>query len=101
MRAEAGPHPDILDEEGGGYRRMPNLRPELHRRDADSSPDQRQGRARTNPSEAQLDAVRIQRAWQATKSGLRRLLPGNTERAWKEELIPDPAAVEGLQDEAC
>ncbi|APD48472.1 DNA-directed RNA polymerase subunit beta' [Synechococcus sp. CS-602] len=98
LRAEAGPHPDILDEEGGGYRRMPNLRPD-YTVEMPTAPQISAKAVLDDPSEAQLDAVRIQRGLEATKSAFAAFARPTTEEGLEEELIPDPAAVEGLQDE--
>ncbi|MCP9847102.1 DNA-directed RNA polymerase subunit beta' [Synechococcus sp. Lug-A] len=98
LRSEAGPHPDILDEESGGYRRVANLRPdytvEMPAATAVAAPA-----VLDDPSEDELDAVRSKRGIEATASTFAAFARPSVEEGLEEELIPDPAAVEGLLEE--
>ncbi|MCT0199713.1 DNA-directed RNA polymerase subunit beta' [Synechococcus sp. CS-1325] len=98
LRSEAGPHPDILDEEVGGYRRMANLRPD-YTVEMPAAPTINATAVLDDPSEAQLDAVRSLRGIEASKSSFAAFARPVTEEGLEEELIPDPAALEGLQEE--
>ena len=95
LRAEAGPHPDILEEESMGYRRMQNLRPdytvEL------PVPPVSSTALLDDPSDADLEATR-------SRHGIDTSSPAAFTRpvldeGLEEELIADPAALEGLQEE--
>ena len=98
LRSEAGPHPDILDEESGGYRRVANLRPdytvEMPAAAAVASPA-----VLDDPSEDELDAVRSKRGIEATASSFAAFARPSVDEGLEEELIPDHAAVEGLLEE--
>jgi DNA-directed RNA polymerase subunit beta' len=98
LRAEAGPHPDILDEEVGAYRRMANLRPD-YTVEMPAAPNVSAKTVLEDPSEAQLDAVRSLRGIEASKSAFAAFVRPVAEEGLEEELIPDPAALEGLQEE--
>ena len=98
LRAEAGPHPDILDEEVGAYRRMANLRPD-YTVEMPAPPAAAATAVLDDPSEAQLDAVRSLRGIEASKSAFAAFARPVAEEGLEEELIPDPAALEGLQEE--
>jgi DNA-directed RNA polymerase subunit beta' len=98
LRAEAGPHPDILDEEVGAYRRMANLRPD-YTVEMPAAPAVSATAVLEDPSEAQLDAVRSMRGIEAAKSAFAAFARPVAEDGLEEELIPDPAALEGLQEE--
>ena len=95
---EAGPHPDILDEEVGGYRRMANLRPD-YTVEMPAAPAITATAVLDDPSEAQLDAVRSMRGIEASKSSFAAFARPVSDEGLEEELIPDPAALEGLQEE--
>jgi DNA-directed RNA polymerase subunit beta' len=98
LRSEAGPHPDILDEEVGGYRRMANLRPD-YTVEMPAAPAITATAVLDDPSEAQLDAVRSMRGIEASKSSFAAFARPVSDEGLEEELIPDPAALEGLQEE--
>ncbi len=96
LRAEAGPHPDILEEEGAGYRRMANLRPDYTVEMPAAAPSSTA--VLDDPSDDELDAVRSKRGIDATSSYAAFARP-TVDDGLEEELIPDPAALEGLQEE--
>ena len=96
LRAEAGPHPDILEEEAAGYRRMQNLRPDYTVElptPASSAP------VLDDPSDADLEATRSRHGIEASASGFAAFTRPTPEEAGGEQLLSDPAALEGLQEE--
>jgi DNA-directed RNA polymerase subunit beta' len=95
LRAEAGPHPDILEEENAGYRRMPNLRPDYTVELPTPSPA---AAVLDDPTDEDLEATRSRHGIEASSSSFAAFVrPGDDELA--EELIADPQALEGLQEE--
>ena len=97
LRAEAGPHPDILEEEGSGFRRMQNLRPD-YTVEMPSPPVT--AAVLDDPSDEDLEATRSRHGLEATASGFAAFArPGLDDDALVEDLIPDPEALEGLQEE--
>jgi DNA-directed RNA polymerase subunit beta' len=52
-----------------------------------------------DPSEDELDAVRSKRGIEAAASSFAAFARPAQEEGLEEELIPDPAALEGLQEE--
>ncbi len=97
LRAEAGPHPDILEEEGSGFRRMQNLRPD-YTVEMPSPP--LSTAVLDDPSDEDLEATRSRHGIEATTSGFAAFArPGFDDDALVEDLIPDPEALEGLQEE--
>jgi DNA-directed RNA polymerase subunit beta' len=97
LRAEAGPHPDILEEEAARYRRMQNLRPdytvEL------PSPAASSAAVLDDPSDADLEATRNRHGIEASSSGFAAFARPAVDDGLEEDLIPDPGALEGLQEE--
>jgi DNA-directed RNA polymerase subunit beta' len=96
LSKEAGPHPDILEEENAGYRRMQNLRP-------DYTVELPSPAATTavldDPSDEDLEATRSRHGIEASASGFAAFArPGDVEDD-EQDLQPDPGAVEGLQEE--
>jgi DNA-directed RNA polymerase subunit beta' len=98
LRAEAGPHPDILDEDAGGYRRIQNLRPD-YTVEMPSPTSAAATAVLDDPSDDELDAVRSKRGLEAAGSSFAAFARPTLEEGLEEELIPDPAALEGLQEE--
>jgi DNA-directed RNA polymerase subunit beta' len=99
LRAEAGPHPDILDEDGGGYRRMQNLRPD-YTVDMPAAPSaSTAGALLDDPSDADLEATRSRHGIEAAASNLAAFTRPSLDEVMEEELIADPDALEGLQEE--
>jgi len=96
LRAEAGPHPDILEEEGTGYRRMQNLRPDYT---VEMPAPVASTAVLDDPSDADLEATRSRHGIEASASGLAAFTRPTLEEGLEEELIADPAALEGLQEE--
>jgi DNA-directed RNA polymerase subunit beta' len=99
LRAEAGPHPDILDEEGGGYRRMQNLRPDYTVEMPAAPSASTAGALLDDPSDADLEATRSRHGIEAVASNLAAFTRPNLDEVMEEELIADPGALEGLQEE--
>jgi DNA-directed RNA polymerase subunit beta' len=96
LRAEAGPHPDILEEEAMGYRRVQNLRPDYTVEMPAPAPA---AAVLDDPSDADLEATRSRHGIEASASGLAAFTRPSLEDVLEEELIADPAALEGLQEE--
>ena len=96
LRAEAGPHPDILEEENMGYRRMQNLRPD-YTVELPAPPVVSSTALLDDPSDADLEATRSRHGIDTSSPAAftRPILDEGLE----EELIADPAALEGLQEE--
>ena len=98
LRAEAGPHPDILDEEPAGYRRMQNLRPD-YTVEMPAAPAATAQALLDDPSDDELEATRSRHGIEASVSGMAAFTRPTVEDGLEEELLPDPAALEGLQEE--
>jgi DNA-directed RNA polymerase subunit beta' len=96
LRAEAGPHPDILEEDGMGYRRMQNLRPDYT---VEMPTPAASTAVLDDPSDADLEATRSRHGIEASASNLAAFTRPSVEEGLEEELIADPAALEGLQEE--
>jgi DNA-directed RNA polymerase subunit beta' len=97
LRAEAGPHPDILEEEAAGFRRMQNLRPD-YTVDELPAPAVSSAAVLDDPSDEDLEATRSRHGLEATTSTFAAFARPNLEEL-EEDLIPDPDALEGLQEE--
>ncbi len=95
LRAEAGPHPDILEEDGMGYRRMQNLRPDYTVEMP--APTASSAAVLDDPSDADLEATRSRHGIDASAPAA--FTRPVVEEGLEEELIADPAALEGLQEE--
>ncbi|MFZ9166880.1 DNA-directed RNA polymerase subunit beta' [Vulcanococcus sp.] len=99
LRAEAGPHPDILDEDAMNYRRMQNLRPD-YTVDMPAAPSAASaGALLDDPSDADLEATRSRHGIEASASTTAAFTRPTVEEGLEEELIADPEALQGLQDE--
>jgi DNA-directed RNA polymerase subunit beta' len=96
LRAEAGPHPDILEEDGAGYRRMQNLRPDYT---VEMPTPAASTAVLDDPSDEDLEATRSRHGIEASASNLAAFTRPAAEEGLEEELIADPAALEGLQEE--
>ena len=96
LRAEAGPHPDILEEEAAGYRRMQNLRPDYT---VEMPAPAVSAAVLDDPSEEDLEATRSRHGIEATASTFAAFTRPALDEGLEEELIADPAALEGLQEE--
>ncbi len=98
LASEAGPHPDILAEESGGYRRSQNLRP-------DYTVDMPQASAVSSsailddPSDEDLETTRNRHGIDPSSSNFAAFARPNAENQFSEDQLPDPAALEGLQEE--
>ena len=97
LRAEAGPHPDILAEDPAGYRRMQNLRPD-YTVDMPAAPAADASAVLDDPSDADLEATRSRHGIEAGANFAAFARP-DAENELKEEQVVDAEAVEGLQEE--
>ena len=98
LRAEAGPHPDILAEDPAGYRRIQNLRPD-YTVEMPLSPAAKATSVLDDPSDADLEATRSRHGIDASSSGFAAFVRPTGDSPFLEEQLPDPAALEGLQEE--
>jgi DNA-directed RNA polymerase subunit beta' len=98
LRAEAGPHPDILSEDPAGYRRMQNLRPD-YTVDMPAAPAAKSTALLDDPSAADLEATRSRHGIEAEASNFAAFTRPGADADLAEEQVLDPAAVEGLQEE--
>jgi DNA-directed RNA polymerase subunit beta' len=96
LRAEAGPHPDILEEEAAGYRRNQNLRPDYT---VEMPAPAVTAAVLDDPSDEDLEATRSRHGIEAAASGFAAFTRPTADEGLEEELIADPAALEGLQEE--
>jgi len=99
LRAEAGPHPDILDEDAMNYRRMQNLRPDYTVEMPAAPAPGNAGALLDDPSDEDLEATRSRHGIEASASTMAAFTRPTVEEGLEEELIADPAALEGLQEE--
>lgn len=97
LRAEAGPHPDILAEDPAGYRRMQNLRPD-YTVDMPAAPVADATAVLDDPSDADLEATRSRHGIEAGSNFAAFARP-DADNELKEEQVVDAEAVEGLQEE--
>ena len=98
LASEAGPHPDILAEESGGYRRAQNLRPD-YTVDMPQSPTVSSTAILDDPSDEDLETTRNRHGIDPTSSNFAAFARPNAENQFSEDQLPDPAALEGLQEE--
>ena len=98
LRAEAGPHPDILAEDPAGYRRMQNLRPD-YTVDMPAAPAASSTAVLADPSDADLEATRSRHGIDPAASNFAAFVRPTGENELEEEQLPDPSALEGLQQE--
>ena len=98
LRAEAGPHPDILAEDPAGYRRMQNLRPD-YTVEMPAAPAASSTAVLADPSDADLEATRSRHGIAPAASNFAAFVRPTGENELEEEQLPDPSALEGLQQE--
>jgi DNA-directed RNA polymerase subunit beta' len=98
LASEAGPHPDILAEESGGYRRAQNLRPD-YTVDMPQSPAVSSTAILDDPSDEDLETTRNRHGIDPTSSNFAAFARPTAENQFSEDQLPDPAALEGLQEE--
>ena len=99
LRAEAGPHPDILAEDPAGYRRIQNLRPD-YTVDMPASPAAANlTSVLDDPSEEDLEATRSRHGIDPSTSNFAAFVRPSGDEQFQEDQMPDPAALEGLQEE--
>jgi len=98
LASEAGPHPDILAEEAGGYRRAQNLRPD-YTVDMPQTPAVSSSAILDDPSDEDLETTRNRHGIDPTSSNFAAFARPSAENQFSEDQLPDPAALEGLQEE--
>nr|YP_009530357.1 DNA-directed RNA polymerase beta' subunit [Paulinella micropora]AXY63046.1 DNA-directed RNA polymerase beta' subunit [Paulinella micropora] len=98
LRAEAGPHPDILDEDPAGYRRMQNLRPD-YTVDMPAAPSTSPAALLEDPSDDELEATRNRHGIEVSASNLAAFTRPNPERESAEESGLDPKIITSLENE--
>ena len=98
LASEAGPHPDILAEESGGYRRTQNLRPD-YTVDMPASTTVKSSAILDDPSDEDLETTRTRHGIDPSSSNFAAFARPNAENQFSEDQLPDPAALEGLQEE--
>ncbi len=98
LASEAGPHPDILAEESGAYRRAQNLRPD-YTVDMPSNTTVSSSAILDDPSDEDLETTRSRHGIDPTSSNFAAFARPNAENQFSEDQLPDPAALEGLQEE--
>ncbi len=99
LRAEAGPHPDILAEDPAGYRRIQNLRPDYTVDMPPSSAAANSTSVLDDPSDEDLEATRSRHGIDLTTSNFAAFARPSSDEESQEDQMPDPAALEGLQEE--
>jgi DNA-directed RNA polymerase subunit beta' len=98
LRAEAGPHPDILSEDPAGYRRMQNLRPD-YTVEMPAAPAASASAVLDDPSEEDLEATRSRHGIDAAASNFAAFARPAADDELAEEQVVDAEALEGLQEE--
>ena len=98
LASEAGPHPDILAEESGGYRRVQNLRPD-YTVDMPTTAAVKSSAILDDPSDEDLETTRNRHGIDPSSSNFAAFARPNAENQFSEDQLPDPAALEGLQEE--
>jgi len=98
LASEAGPHPDILAEESGGYRRAQNLRPD-YTVDMPQTPTVSSTAILDDPSDEDLETTRNRHGIDPSSSNFAAFARPSAENQFSEDQLPDPAALEGLQEE--
>ncbi|MFN9644421.1 MAG: DNA-directed RNA polymerase subunit beta' [Cyanobacteriota bacterium] len=96
LRSEAGPHPDILEEEAASYRRMQNLRPDYT---VELPAPPVNAAVLDDPSDEDLEASRSRHGIEASTSSFAAFIRPNQEEGQDENPFPDPEALEDLQEE--
>jgi DNA-directed RNA polymerase subunit beta' len=96
LRSEAGPHPDILEEEAASYRRMQNLRPDYT---VELPAPPVNAAVLEDPSDEDLEASRSRHGIEASSSSFAAFLRPSLEEGVTEDQFPDPNALEDLQEE--
>jgi len=81
------------------YRRMQNLRPDYTVEMPAAPAASTAGALLDDPSDADLEATRSRHGIEASASNLAAFTRPAVEEGLEEELIADPAALEGLQEE--
>tara|TARA_Y100001968_G_scaffold308242_1_gene326819 strand:- start:2534 stop:6643 length:4110 start_codon:yes stop_codon:yes gene_type:complete len=98
LKAEAGPHPDILAEDSANYRRMQNLRPD-YTVEMPTTAAAKLTSVLDDPSDADLEATRSRHGIDPNASNFAAFARPDSDDELKDSQSPDPAALEGLQEE--
>ena len=101
LASEAGPHPDILAEESNGYRntRVQNLRPDYTVDMPVTTATVNSSAILDDPSDEDLETTRNRHGIDPSSSNFAAFARPNAENQFSEDQLPDPAALEGLQEE--
>ena len=84
LSSEAGPHPDILAEESGGYRRAQNLRPD-YTVDMPQSPAASSTAILDDPSDEDLETTRNRHGIDPSSSNFAAFARPNAENQFSED----------------
>eukprot|EP00457_Paulinella_chromatophora_P000549 gb/GEZN01000549.1/.p1 GENE.gb/GEZN01000549.1/~~gb/GEZN01000549.1/.p1 ORF type:complete len:1356 (+),score=38.55 gb/GEZN01000549.1/:492-4070(+) len=98
LRSEAGPHPDILDEDPAGYRRMQNLRPD-YTVDMPAAASASPAALLDDPSDDELEATRSRHGIEVTTSNTAAFTRPVIVNKIMEDQILDPDIIASLQEE--
>ena len=98
LKAEAGPHPDILAEDVAGYRRIQNLRPD-YTVEMPTTPTANLSSVLDDPSDADLEATRSRHGIEAVASNFAAFARPSVDDESGDDQSLDPIALEGLQEE--
>ena len=100
LREAAGPHPDILDEDAAGYRRLTSLRPDYTVDEKIMVPGPNDAPVvLDDPSEEELEQTRSRHNIDPTRNDATFARPDEDQSLAAEEMIKDPKTVENLQRE--
>ena len=88
LASEAGPHPDILAEESGGYRRAQNLRPD-YTVDMPQTPIVSSTAILDDPSDEDLETTRNRHGIDPTSSNFAAFARPNAENQFSEDQLPE------------
>ena len=102
LREDAGPHPDILDEEAAGYRRLTTLRPDYTVDEKIPVPNNASA-VLDDPSDEELEQTRSRHNIEATRNYATFARPEDSKELagdlTAEEIIQDPETLVDLQRE--
>ena len=100
LREAAGPHPDILDEDAAGYRRLTSLRPDYTVDEKIMVPGPNDAPVvLDDPSEEELEQTRSRHNIEPTRNDATFARPDEEQSLAADEMIKDPKTVENLQRE--
>lgn len=100
LREDAGPHPDILDEDAAGYRRLTTLRPDYTVDEKIMVPSPNDAPVvLDDPSDEELEQTRSRHNIEPTRNYATFARPDEDQALATDEMIKDPKTVENLQRE--